>query len=145
VSVATAPARHPARHVRPRRQRVRTLVKVRIPSAVNTVWDFAEAYPRFAIAAALLAAAALMAWWLPVGASLVGAVTVFLLGRGVGLIQAATVRENLADAERELAAARTYGAHVAAELEAVRADLAALTAASTRTQRLPAVEDGEDQ
>ncbi|WP_277031000.1 hypothetical protein [Actinacidiphila oryziradicis] len=110
---------------------------------MNTVWDAAERHPRIAVAALFLAVAVAWSVRSSLGAMALTGVAAFVLGRGVGLVRAVSVKDKLTEAERELVLAREHGVQAAADLEAVRRDLAGLSVSSTRTQRMPAVGDGD--
>lgn len=141
---ATVARRRPGpRDVHPLRQRVRNLVSHKIPKSALAVWDWLERYPRFAIAGLFAVVAVVFAVRSSLGAmSLAGAAGV-ILGRGIGLAQAIRLKDRLTRTEREneLFGGDAYAA--ACERDALRKEVALLTAASANTQRMPAVEDGQ--
>ncbi len=140
TTASVASGRHRSVRVRPRFQRVRVL-SVKIPKSVNALWDASELHPRLFLAALFAVVAVVWGVRSSLGAVAFGVAAGFVVGRGVGLVRLAGMKDKLAKAERE----RDLFEAAARDRDQLRADLTALTAASTRTQRMTAVEDGEER
>lgn len=142
MTAVSVVSRHSRRHARPRFPGVRNLVSVRLPKAVNAVWDVVEAYPRPSAVAVVSVVVACALVWYPLAAVLLSVAATALLMRGAYAARVTSLRDKLTEAERRAALAEAHAAAAEVELRRLQRDMDA--ASMTLRIPLPAVEGGQE-